>query len=442
MTQRKLVLIELNEVNFEYAREYLGHLRLPNFTKLFETGVTRTTSEARYEELEPWIQWVSAHTGLTAAEHQVFRLGDMVSSAAPQLYEQLEAAGVSVGAISPMNTVNRLKSPAYFLPDAWTRTATDGSFWSRILADAISQAINDNSSQRVTAKSALALLVGLARFASPRNYAAYLKLALRSRGAPWRKALFLDLFLNDLHGRLLRSRRPSFSSLFLNAGAHIQHHYFFNSRAVDNASRRNPAWYVPADVDPFGEMLVVYDRILGDYLADEGTDIIVATGLTQRPYDRVKFYYRLRDHGAFLRAAGIPFKNVEPRMTRDFLIEFESVAQADEAEAVLSKLRSSVDDLPLFGEIDNRGLSLFVTLTYPHEIRDNLEVQGLAQPMKLQQHVTFVAIKNGMHDASGFVWSRGDIRRYAPADGAHVKQLHSAILAFFGLTAPPATSLR
>ena len=434
MNRRQLVLIELNEVNLDYARRYLDHLPLPNFAKIFESGVTRTTSEARYEELEPWIQWVSAHTGLTAAEHQVFRLGDMVSSPAPQIYEQLEAAGVRVGAVSPMNTVNRLKKPAYFLPDAWTRTDTDGSFWSRILTDAVSQAVNDNSNQRITAKSALALLAGLARFASPRNYATYFRLAMRSRGAPWRKALFLDLFLNDLHRRLLRSRKPSFSSLFLNAGAHIQHHYFFNSRAVEHASLRNPPWYVSGDADPFGEMLVMYDRILGDYLANESTDLIIATGLTQRPYDRVKFYYRLRDHGTFLRAAGISYKSVEPRMTRDFLIVFDSEAQAFEAHALLSALKSSVDDLPLFGDIDNRGASLFVTLTYPHEIRDDLEVKGLVQPLKLRDHVAFVAIKNGMHDASGFLWCSSEARRFAPRDGAHIKLLHETIQAYFGLS--------
>jgi hypothetical protein len=433
MSKRKLVLIELNEVNLEYARRYLDHLPLPNFARLFESGVTRTTSETRYEELEPWIQWVSAHTGLSAAEHQVFRLGDMVTSKAPQLFEQLEAAGISVGAVSPMNTVNRLKAPAYFLPDAWTRTATDGSLWSRILARAVSQAVNDNSNQRITASSALALLAGLARFAAPRNYGAYLKLALRSRGAPWRKALFLDLFLNDLH----RARRPNFSSLFLNAGAHIQHHYFFNSRAVDSAALRNPSWYVSSDVDPFAEMLVVYDRILGDYLGDKGTDVIVATGLTQQPYDRVKFYYRLRDHGSFLRAAGIRFRAVEPRMTRDFLIEFDSAADATEAQKQLGAMKASVDGVPLFADIDNRGASLFVTLTYPHEVRDELRIDGVAQPIRLADHVVFVAIKNGMHDGSGFLWCSGDVRRFAPGDGAHIKDLHGAILAFFGVQGAP-----
>ena len=66
-----------------------------------------------------------------------------------------------------------------------------------------------------------------------------------------------------------------------------------------------------------------------------------------------------------------------------------------------------------------------------------LSLLMIAAPLKLKEHVAFVAIKNGMHDASGFLWCRGDVRRFAPDDGAHIKHLHAAILAFFGISAAP-----
>jgi len=65
-------------------------------------------------------------------------------------------------------------------------------------------------------------------------------------------------------------------------------------------------------------MLQVYDEILGEYLAMPNVDVTVATGLSQRPYDRVKFYYRLKDHCAFVRGLASVFRTVLPRMTRDF----------------------------------------------------------------------------------------------------------------------------
>ncbi len=431
---RQLILLELNEVNFDIARAYDGVLGLNNFRRLFEQGVHKTAAEARYEDLEPWIQWVSVHSGLSLAEHGIFRLGDIVSSQVPQFFEQVEGAGFRVGAISPMNAANRLQSPAYFIPDPWTHTPTDGSGWSRSLWQALSQVVNDNASGRLTPASAAVLLAGLLRFARPRHYKLYLELGIGAIKHSWRRALLLDLFLHDLHMRLFARHRPNFSTLFLNAGAHIQHHYLFNSRLVPPSPNSNPAWYVDAKVDPFGEMLRVYDVILGDYLDMPDTSFLLATGLTQQPYDRIKFYWRLRNHVSFLQLVGLRFTRVLPRMTRDFVVEFDDVAQAEAGQALLASLKMVEDGIALFSDIDNRGTSLFVTLTYPKEIRSGMQVASATNRFELAPHVVFVAIKNGMHAPHGYVVGTGEVSRLLPADGEHVKSLHATVLRYFGIS--------
>jgi hypothetical protein len=435
-SRKRLILIELNEVNFDLARQYVESLNLRGFAAMFAGGVRRTASEGRYEQLEPWIQWVSAHSGLKADQHGIVRLGDIVASKVPQLFEQIEAEGFTVGAVSPMNAENRLQRAAYFLPDPWTRTKSDGSFWSRALTRALSQAVNDNADGRITLQSAVVLVLGLLRFARPRHYATYLRLALRSRGAPWRKALFLDLLIHDIHWRLMQAHKPNFSTVFVNAGAHIQHHYFFNSRGNSSQELRNPEWYVPAAADPIAEMLQLYDTLLREYLEDSDCDLIIATGLTQRPYDRVKFYYRLRDHEQFLREVGIRFSRVVPRMTRDFLIEFDDAAAAEQAERQLAALQVKGDGLRLFGEVDNRGTSLFVTLTYPHEITATTELAGDAAQVRLARHVVFVAIKNGMHASHGYLYCRGAVAQFAAGDGSHISHLYGTVMRYFGIERP------
>jgi hypothetical protein len=430
---KRLILVELNEVNLDFARAYAERDNLVHLKRILSDGVQRTRSESNYDELEPWIQWVSAHTGKTAAEHGIFRLGDIVGSNIPQFFEQVEAGGYTVGCVSAMNAENRLKNPAYFIPDPWTVTPADQSFWSKALATAISQAVNDNAEARLTGKSMLTLLGGLLCFSRLSNYLRYLKLAMQSRGAPWRKALFLDLFLHDLHLRLFRKKRPHFSTIFLNAGAYIQHHYFFNATEAVKAKVHNPDWYISSHQDPFAEMLAMYDRILGEYLAMDNADLIVATGLTQKPYDRVKYYWRLKDHQNFLRLAGVNFRAVYPRMTRDFLVEFDSADEAVLAAKKLSDLICETDGIPIFEKIDNRGTSLFVTLTYPGAIDGELIVKQGTNRFDLKPHMVFVAIKNGMHAADGFIYYKGGLASHAACDGQHIKELYTTVVSYFGL---------
>lgn len=433
---KRLVMVALNELNFDLVARYVQTHRLPSFEKLLALPSARTRSEEQYEKLEPWIQWVSVHTGLAADQHGIFRLGDIVGTRVPQIFEQLEQAGHRVGSVCAMNAENRLRAPAYFVPDPWTRTPSDGSFWSTALGRAVAQAVNDNADGRIEPRSLATLLLGLARFASPRHYPLYLKLALGSRGASWRKALFLDLFLHDLHRALQRRARPAFSTVFFNAGAHVQHHYFFNAKAAGSALS-NPPWYVSPDADPFADMLEVYDVMLADYLADEGADLIVATGLTQKPYDRIKFYWRLRDHADFLRRFEIPFVEALPRMTRDFLVTCRDEAEARVAVDRLAALAVGTERVPLFGDIDNRGSSVFVTLTYPHEITDETQVFEGERALPLRPHVAFVAIKNGMHSGDGYSYYRGAIAQHMPQGGLHVNAIYGAIREYFALEATP-----
>jgi hypothetical protein len=433
---KKLILLELNEVNFDVVENYVSSdgERFRSLKKLLEGPRIRTSCEKRYEELEPWIQWASVHTGKTYAEHSIFRLGDIVRSDVPQIFEQLEQAGYKVGAISAMNAKNRLSQPAYFIPDPWTQTPADSSWWSRSLGQAVSQIVNDNAQARVTVKSALQLLLGLLRFARIGHYGKYLYLLLAIRRKPWLKALVLDLLLHDVHWKMFNSKKPNFSTLFLNAGAHIQHHYFFNAKPLRKSSpNKNPAWYVSENVDPLADVLGLYNMIVGEYFARNDTEVLLATGLAQKPYDRLKFYYRLKGHGEFLRGLGITFSEVFPRMTRDFLVEFENKKQAQTAQDILAGIRVVEDNVTLFGEIDNRGNSLFVSLTYPHEITAQTQYQLGNRKAALLPEVSFVAIKNGMHQEEGFAFFTPGVGRHAPPDNAHVAELGVTIMNYFGV---------
>ena len=433
MRKPRLLFLELNEINFDFVEKYIKKgVDLPGFEMILDGEFKTTNSEIEYECLEPWIQWPSVHTGKKFDEHLVFRLGDFINCKHEQFFEKVENAGYMVGAISPMNASNMLDNPAYFIPDPWTKTDSDDSFFSKIITNALVQAVNDNSESKLTFKTIFNLGLAFVSLVRPSRYFPMAKYAIQALGKPWRKALFLDMLLYEIHKTLFKRKNPNFSTLFLNAGAHIQHHYFYNSPFVNSVELKNPSWVVGKDDDPFLEMLKVYDKILSDLLELPNSEIVVATGLSQKPYDILKFYYRLKDHALFLKKVGVEFVDVVPRMTRDFLVSFGTAVQALEAEHQMSKILVD-NETKLFEEIDNRGTDIFCVLTYPCEITEETKINVLGNELPLLDLVTFVAVKNGEHQSKGFAYFSGGISEFSPPEGADITALHGTILNYFGI---------
>ena len=432
-----VTVLALNEINFELASKYIdAGLCLPSFERLIKSGLILTDAEKNYDELEPWIQWPSVHTGLPFADHKMFRLGDVVFSEVAQLFETVEDMGFSVGALSPMNAGNKMRSPSYFVPDPWTDTPSDPTIMSRVLAASLKQAVNDNSRQRLTIRTVLSLVSVFVAQVRPSAYPKLLKLVLTSKSKPWRRALFLDLFLYEIHRKLRSSKQPNLAWLFLNAGAHIQHHYMLNSSVIDTKEAKNPAWYCPPEEDPVSEMLIIYDEILNAELK-ACEQLIIATGLSQAPYLSPVFYYRLRDHKQFLKQLEIDFVEVQPRMTRDFLVRFRNEKDALSAHEKLSRLKSS-DGEVIFGELELRSNELFAVLTWSKPIDSPDTLQIGAKSIRLVDHFVFVAIKNGGHVSKGYAYFSEQIQGYAPVSGEHVGALHRSIMSIFESELPRA----
>ena len=62
--KNKTIFLGLNELNFDYIKFYIDQGLLTNFKKLFDLQQPiKTSSENEYKLLEPWVQWVTIHTG-------------------------------------------------------------------------------------------------------------------------------------------------------------------------------------------------------------------------------------------------------------------------------------------------------------------------------------------------------------------------------------------
>jgi hypothetical protein len=399
-----MILLALNELNLQYIKGYIKLGKLNNFSKLLDNGVVSTTSEDKYELFEPWIQWVTVQTGLSYDEHKIFRLGDIVSRKdLKQIFEILEESNLTVGAISPFNADNRLNNSKFFIPDPWTQSKTSGNFLIKKVSLAISRIVNNNASGRFGIMDIVYLLIGVLYFARFKSYPDIFKLAINFK-KPGVKAAILDFILLELFVVLQKKHKPNYSHLFFNAGAHIQHHYMFNSSQY-TGNNKNPEWYCPNDWDPLIMILETYDKIIGDLLKTNER-IIALTALQQVPHEEQTFYWRPKEHKSFLKELGIKTNfNVIPRMSRDFLIEFSSVNDALEANLILNNYKDSIYNNNVF-RVDNRGESLFVEIIFDKDVdADLFFYNGISEISKLKNKLAFVAIKNGKHDGNGFVFS-------------------------------------
>jgi hypothetical protein len=228
--------------------------------------------------------------------------------------------------------------------------------------------------------------------------------------------------------KLLSKKNVSFSNLFLNAFAHIQHHYFLFSPAIKNVNFKIPEWYKKNNnKDPLEEAIFIYDKILADYLSIKDYRLMMATGLTQIPYDILKFYYRLKNHNIFFKKFNINFFKVEELMSRDFILYFNNDIITKNAANIIENIL--LNKIKIF-KVDNRGSNLFITLTYPYEItsKDMIYIDDINN-FNLLDFVSFVAIKNGMHSGKGFYYDNFSIRKIK--DNTDIIKIKKIILDFF-----------
>ena len=306
-----------------------------------------------------------------------------------------------MGAICPMNTANRLKKPDFFISDPWTKTNNDKNFFNNLLSRCLSEVINNNSQKKIGFFNYLIIFFSILKFVRIKKYNFLFRILKKIYVKKWYRVFLLEFLLNEIYIQNIKRKKTNFSSVFFNGAAHIQHHYFFNLENYEG--KRNPEWYLSYRDDPFKDTLFFYDELIGEYL-ELDQNILILTGLSQIPYNFQKFYYRFKNPSKFLDLLNIEYKNVKSRMTRDFLIEFNNI---DDARTALNKLTQLKDKngIKLFEELDLREKSLFATFTYPHEIKNELLILFEKRLIDIKKFISFVALKNGMHDSRGFAFT-------------------------------------
>ncbi|MGK0366736.1 MAG: hypothetical protein ACI85O_003811 [Saprospiraceae bacterium] len=416
-TYKKIIQIELNEISEPIITQLISKGKLPNFAKLNEEWTyLKTTSEEVYENIEPWIQWVTAHTGKTFDEHKIFRLSDVHDLEHKQIWEALSEKSIESGIIGSMNATRRGTEGGIFFPDPWAKKNEAYPDNLKPLWSLISSRVQGHATGGIPIKDALKGLQSCIKYKLPLSL--YTKLATQMVGqklnpkTKWKLAAYFDLMLAEIFDTIYKGTDFGYYTLFLNAVAHYQHHYWRNfDRSSFDPSITYPD--IEAGHDPISFGYEMYDKIIGKVLdlADNNTLVIVASGLSQIPYTEKEEqggmnYYRLNSHQEFAEKIGLHQSDftIYPLMSRDWQIKYESPEGRKKAFDILTNL--SINGENLFNIKENTEGYIFVETEYTKGCEDGVAIKNKSgEAISIFNDVfTNIAIKSGHHSGIGNLW--------------------------------------
>lgn len=335
-----MFLIELNEYNREMLQRLCAVTPLPNIENIltWQHCATYTPDLSSSGFLDPWCQWVSVHTGQPSSQHQLKNLGDVPSKATKQLWEHWSDRGESSVVWGVMNA-SRAKANGCiaFIPDPWT--FTEDAFPARYQGlISLPRYLSKNylsPSKRHLVKESFGLLWTGLRSTKARDWYHGAKI-LASGARQFGKAHLTSIVLFEYFSamaflRAIERFKPDHSILFLNMLAHAQHHYW-----IDKDPSKSPQLIYVAKV---------IDEIIGNCLAAhqsdvKGQQIAMLNAISQKNTNDEPAWilYVPKSHAEFLNIFDIGSNHVEPLMTNDAHVFFETEEAADRGERRLRAL--------------------------------------------------------------------------------------------------------
>jgi len=343
--QPSVILLEFNELCPPLMSRFMSEGKLPNFQKLYgEAQVYVTEAEEKAPFLEPWIQWVTVHSGLSYREHRIFHLADGHTLNQKCLWDVLSEHGQRVWVCGSMNVRYDQPINGLVLPDPWSTEVAPSDprltpyfkFVQRNVLEYTNESVPLSAADYARFVTFMATH-GLS-FGTVRDIAEQL-LAERRGHDRWKRAALLDKLQFDVFAHFYRKLRPNFSSFFLNSTAHFQHLYWRNMEPdlfLVKPTVAEQAEYAPAILFGYEKMDLLLARF--NQLADDNTALIFCTALSQQPClnyeaDGGKSFYRPKDFGRFVGFAGVgEFTEIVPVMSEGFNIRFGSEGAAAAAK--------------------------------------------------------------------------------------------------------------
>ena len=450
---KKLMMLEFNELCPSLVKRFMDAGHLPNFKRLHDSSVIRTTdANANGEDLNPWVQWVDVHTGLDFKDHGLQHLNEAHKFDGKFTWDILsEKFGVKSWICGSMNGDYSDSFKGRFLPDPWAAEIRPNppqqmDDYYNFICQGV-QGHSGNSAEVSTGTFIRSLLKNGVSISTVMKLAhQMMKEKLLGKGS-WERAMILDWIQFDVFKHYYKKESPQFSTFFSNSCAHYQHHYWRDFE---------PEVFGDDDYEPDTEksqaILNAYkntDSIAGKILdmIDDDTAVLFATALSQQPYtESERFYYHISGETEFRQQFNIPSTvTYTPVMATQFHLHCSSEAEAAEVEAQLTAYEMDSDE---YFHVGNK--TLFLVFRKDNNMLDvQCRVTKDARPdatfvdtrdgstHKLYDHFYQMNdTKTGMHNPYGLYWFRHPQKSpELVEETCPPSQVHHDVINFFGAAA-------
>lgn len=447
-----VLLLEFNELSPSLMAMFMAQGHLPNFKRLHDESLVWTTdADEAQDNLEPWIQWVTVHTGLPFDEHKVFLLGDGPKCRKARLWDILSEQGRRNWICGSMNTAYQPGFQGRLLPDPWTvgaKAFPTGEFDPFLRFVTVNVQEHTNASVPLSRKDQVDFLKWMAGHGLRADTVGFIVKQLATEKLTgkyhWRRAIVLDRLLWDVFRHYFRAERPDFATFFLNSTAHFQHLHWRNMDPEPfqvKPSSKEQAEYQDAVLYGYQQM----DRIVGQALDLAGAThtIVFSSALGQQPclkYEEQggKVFYRPKNFRAFTTWAGLNMPHeIQPVMSEEFHLVFESEADAQAAERQLATVR--IAGRPGL-RVRREGSDIMTGCGIFDRVEGTPEItaEGAAPRSFLDLFYLAEGLKSGMHHPDGIFWIRRLDRHHAVhADRVPLVDVAPTLLALQGVDASP-----
>lgn len=295
---KRVLLLEFNEITWTIVEPMIAKGKLPAFARLRREGAWASPRSVDLPpHMDPWVTWVTVHTGVERAVHGATVLEqDSSTILAPRTWDYAVDAGRSVGVFGSMSAYPPRAVPGFIVPGTFAPSSATFPRSLEPLQDLnrMQVQIHHRNRRGLSVSGLLSQGVNMLRLGVKPSTCAAIAMQLAHEIAQpyqrYRRIAIQPLINFDVFEKLYRRHQPDYATWHTNHAAHYMHHYW---RAMDDSKFSSPC--PKSEKKRYGDVVEsgyrLCDQLLARAieLAGEDTIVVVASSMGQQPFVKTEY---------------------------------------------------------------------------------------------------------------------------------------------------------